>query len=318
MTESGGIEYVDFEFVAQSEKEVPENIHSQVAITLRGAFGISLKKLVCCSQSKVCSKCLLRNRCPYMLIFEGLAPENRSQMTLYPYIPQPFIFRLLGDSYIYDKTLRFGLRLFGEAVDLYPYVIVAIRNMLERGLGKARQRFELQLVTDSEKEIYTNVTQSISSPTKRFIDIESFLSGQSRNVNVKSSSVRLISQTPVHIRTDGRWNRQPSLFDLAKAALRRIKIMSYFYGNYELDIRQFSSVLFDEMEQAEIKNCAYNIWSFARYSSRQRRRVPLSGVFLDIHIDEASSQLMKLFDIASKLNLGKYTSFGFGQIICEA
>ena len=317
---NNNIRYIDLDFWARSEGEFPENIHPQVAITLRGAFGIAIKNLVCHNSSKECDKCLLRSRCPYMLIFEGLAPENRQQMKLYPYIPQPFVFRLLDDTYISGNTLRFGLRLFGEAVDLYPYVIVAVRNMLLRGLGRARQKFELETVSDGEKDIYSNDSTTITAPVKKFVNI-SELMGSSESDTDNTMQLHIKSLTPVHIRTDGRWNQKPSLADLGRAALRRIKIMSYFYsdanfGNND-DGDEFTKVLFSDIEQAEVLHSEYDVWSFARYSTRQKRRVPLSGVFLDIAINSPSGRIRKLFDIAGKLNLGKYTSFGMGQIVCE-
>jgi len=247
-----------------------------------------------------------------MLVFEGLAPEDREFMTRYSYIPQPFLFRLLGPGYVDGGELSFGLRLFGPARRLHPYVVVAVERMLTSGLGRARRRFDLCAVTDGDQEVYKPGGKAIRPPQERFVPLPGDMPADPLDPPWRC---RLASRTPVHIRTDGRLNLRPSLTDLTKAALRRLKIMAHFYGSGDV-AEAFASRVFADLPAAQVTAQNWQPWSLRRYSGRQERQVDLTGTILDLAFDTASPALVQLLQLMTVLNLGKNTSFGFGQIDC--
>ena len=62
--------------------------------TFRGVFGSALKKVVCSLKRQECTKCLLRQRCLYSLVFEtGIAinlPDNSKMSSPpHPYVIEP-------------------------------------------------------------------------------------------------------------------------------------------------------------------------------------------------------------------------------------
>jgi hypothetical protein len=45
--------------------------------TVRGGLGYQLKKTVCHVHNNSCSECIMRQRCAYSYVFEGVAPPDR-------------------------------------------------------------------------------------------------------------------------------------------------------------------------------------------------------------------------------------------------
>jgi len=111
------LQYLKIELLAAKEGYLPPPFLGSM---LRGGFGASLKDVVCINPKFECEGCFAADNCLYYQFFEA---KNRFHD-----------FRL--DFDLYPKRLQFGLYLFNEATQKYPYVLSALHRMIERrGLG---------------------------------------------------------------------------------------------------------------------------------------------------------------------------------------
>jgi len=73
------------------------------------------------------------------------------------------------------------------------------------------------------------------------------------------------------------------------------------------------------LDTADFRTCAVRLhpWSIRRYSGRQSRKVPLSGVVGEIDIEGPWHLAGDWLRTVEWLHLGKYASFGFGRVQWE-
>ncbi len=243
--------------------------------TLRGAFGYVLKDVVCHVHHRDCPRCILQSRCAYPCLFEGLAPDGRTFMRKYPYVPQPFVLRVNteeprqiapGDVYEY------GIRLFGPAVEFAPYVVFAVLEMGQRGLGRDRIPFDVLAVHDGHQELYLRERGGdLRLPKVREVTL-----AESEHAD-SPARVTLRFATPSRLRTEGRLNRLPDLSAVLRAALRRLRVLSHFYGTGEL-IPADTADLFGSAEAAQLLQSTLRWHRIPRFSTRQNQEIVMDGV----------------------------------------
>jgi hypothetical protein len=115
---------------------------------LRGAFGHALRRAVCAfGPDTPCPACSLRRACPYPRIFETLIGEADPPPFLkgLATAPRPYVFEPATEicDFRSGDPLPFDLLLFGQAVELQAYALLAVERMAAAGLGEARIPFAL-------------------------------------------------------------------------------------------------------------------------------------------------------------------------------
>lgn len=281
--------------------------------TYRGAFGYALKKTVCIVRHGNCGDCFLRSRCAFPNVFEGVPPTDRTFMRKYPYIPQPFVIRAereQPDVVQADQLEAFTIRLFGPAIDFYPYVVVAVERMLETGLGRDHIPFDLVDVSDGESSVFNaGRPGDLRQPATRLLELKPHSS------DVQPVELRLEFVTPTRIRTDGAINASPDLSAVLRAAARRLRILNHFYGDGSELPEDIGPVL-QAADNARRVNGSLSEFTIQRRSKRQNTQMPLSGFVgcVDYELDDALPISWLL--MAQETNVGKATSFGFGRFTC--
>ncbi len=278
--------------------------------TLRGAFGFALKNIVCHMSHRKCDACLLRMRCAYPVVFEGIPPADRRIMRKYPNVPQPFV--LLVDqtpppSPDSARTLAFGIRLFGPAVDLYPFIAYAVIRMAQQGLGRDRIPGCVRRISDGRGTIYRDGDEGLQPPAGRVLNIEDRIWPASR--------IRLSTVTPLRLRVDGHQTARPAFADLFRAVLRRVRILNEFYGREPLTAE--TGPLFDELAASRTVEDAFVPRTIPRFSSRQQARMDIGGLTGYIIVELPEGHLRNWLEAAEILHIGKAASFGLGRIKCE-
>lgn len=281
--------------------------------TIRGALGYMLKRVVCHVRDRPCAECFLRARCAYPVVFEGVAPAGRALMRKYPNIPQPFVLVLDGRT---DRDVRagdnhaFAIRLFGPAIEMHPFVLLAMIECGRTGLGRDRLEFDVVTVDDGANVLYRAAEDhEIRPPEPRRIELAPV-------VETGRAKLRLRFETPVRIRTDGLVNTRPTLAPVVRAAIRRIHVLSHFYGDGPILPGDSGPLI----EEAAAATCSVNTlhWvHFDRFSTRQQRTMTLGGVVGELQLEGISPALAGLLRVATITHVGKATSFGFGRITCE-
>jgi len=277
--------------------------------TLRGALGFALKEIVCHMSHRRCEQCLLRTRCAYPVVFEGIPPADRSIMRKYPNVPQPFVLLVnpAPPASQAPRTISFGLRLFGPAADLYPFAAYAVIRMAERGLGRDRIPGRVRRISDGRETIYRDGDEGLRPPQGRLLTIEDRVWPASR--------VRLSTVTPLRLRVDGHQTVRPAFADIFRAIVRRVRILNGFYGREPLNVEV--GPLFDEVAASRTVEAVWAPRTITRFSSRQQARMDIGGLMGHMVIELPPGRLRNWLDAAETLHIGKAASFGLGRILCE-
>jgi len=230
-------------------------------------------------------------------------------MQLYPNIPQPFVILTRfeePEDVEPGSELEFGLRLFGRAIDLFPYVAYSLIELGKEGLGRDRLKFDMMAINQVSQSItvFSNSSNRLGALKKEAVCIDI------APINVSQLKVEFI--TPFRLRVGGREARRVTFCDLIRAAIRRLSIMTHFYGSPLAEALDTSELL---RGCDDVKAVADDTewFEFGRYSGRQKRKVPMGGLIGNMSFGGNLSKYLPLLELAQVTNLGKATSFGFGR-----
>jgi len=273
----------------------------------RGIFGHSLKKIACVTRNTECPDCMLYRSCVYSYLFETPPPLNSAKLSRYPAAPHPYLLIPAAKTRLQKgEECRLGLTLFGHGNRHLAYVIHALKQAVDKGIGRESQRLQLdsvqQLGADGWQEIYT--VGGALQPQPLWL----------RSVPAVPTSVTVTLHTPLRLRLEGKNIRPEALrfTHFFSSLLRRFSLLSYFHSDEALEVdfralkKQAESVQFEALE------LRWQEWH--RYSNRQRCLVPMGGVVGEFQIN--SSELAPLWPylwLGQWLHTGKGSSMGLGR-----
>lgn len=344
---------------------------------LRGAFGHALKRAVCVMPHRDCQRCLVVSRCIYPTTFEPEFPAHFTRWQKELNAPTPFVLdppvhrqrvgtepraattgsetadrrqpkweqhRLLNAG----DEITFGLTLLGQAIDHLPFIVLAIHEMTQRGIGSGvssptvkedssanpdavadarswpkRPQFALAEVAvidanNQRRTIYTESSQRLESPAEASSNLGQLIAARLPAVQPGQSdqSLRLQFLTPVRIKVEG--DLQPRAgFDLiVRNLLRRVSMLTALYGQSELAL-DYPAII---ARAAEIQTVESQLrwWDVPRYSNRQHTKMKMGGfVGSALYQGAALAEFLPLLVAGEILRLGKGTSFGLGKFGVE-
>ncbi len=132
--------------LAEARDTVELNEHQGSAI--RGAFFHALRHRFCTNrQAAECALCPLSAACPVAFLVSTLDPRGpRGRDVPRPFTVQPPLpgsghaVELPNGNWVYQywpgETFQFGLTLYARAMQLFPYVVLALAEMERGGLGR--------------------------------------------------------------------------------------------------------------------------------------------------------------------------------------
>jgi len=255
------------------------SLQSFIGSMLRGAFGVSLKDVVCINPSFECSSCFAKENCLYFDFFEA---KNRFHK-----------FRF--DFELYPKKLDFSLYLFNDAGQKYPYILSAIHKMLtKKGLGVNREKYEIDKIFVNEKAVFEDGEfKNIKVETKSF-ECDNFC---------PKAKVKFV--TPLRIKKEGRFLK-PDNLDI-KDILVSIYKKRLFFDGIDEKIEEFPVVVDRSLRFVD----------FTRYSKRQKSKMKIGGIIGEIVVDGLTPQTYELLKYGEISGVGKLNSFGLGKIEVE-
>lgn len=229
-------------------------------------------------------------------------PEDNGQGTS---LPQPFTL-VVAPPNQWDggaDEVWFGLRLFGPATKAAPHLLDAVHAMGERGLGGRRIRASLGAVTDGTngQTLWQPGDGGLAAPTVRPVLEDT--DGQ-----LPPGPVRWTFHTPLSIRQVEAMSLQG--IHLTLAGRRRWRLLNQLYGDGSelppdpwLDSNAFRTLSRD-----------LDWWEVGRQPGRIDATGRQSGVLGTMVIDGPWDQAGPWTRAANIIQLGKYTSSGFGQV----
>ncbi|MFC1707639.1 CRISPR system precrRNA processing endoribonuclease RAMP protein Cas6 [Planctomycetota bacterium] len=269
--------------------------------TLRGALGHALLKLVCVRDDRACDSCTLTGTCVYPILFEprraksadsarGSGPLRRSP----PYVLEwPRQIRS-------DGCCTFDLVLFGEATGLASVAVTAVTRALADGLGQRRWSLRVERIATVGAE--GACTEGLATPAvlADLVDRRSVLSGE--------AEVRL--QTPLRLKSGGRFARELPFDLLTLNAVRRVNLLARLQDS-EAGLRDALLPRAADIGAVSAHLC-WEDWQ--RRSARQQRAMPFGGVVGAVRFAGDLEPFSRLLRAVEVLHLGKGTAFGLGRI----
>ncbi|MBF0235767.1 MAG: CRISPR system precrRNA processing endoribonuclease RAMP protein Cas6 [Desulfamplus sp.] len=280
--------------------------------TLRGGFGLALKKISCALRQQKCDACLLSETCAYAYLFEvEKARHGDGERQRFAHRPHPYLLFSPDEQkrqFEIDDSLIFQITLFGRANEYLPHVFYAVNEMGKRGLGKKSQmpgEFEIRNVEISGKTIFSG--GELNTKTQL---TELSLQPQGSPGDDKSS---IDCITPLRLKHTNKFQAVLPFHLIVRAALRRISSLEEAYGDGEpdLDYKGLSA----RAENVKTVSADCHWVEFERYSSRQRSVMKFGGVRGGIiYSGEDLPEFLPLLHYCEMTHLGKQTSFGLGKI----
>ncbi len=252
-----------------------------IGSTLRGAFGVSLKSVVCINPSYECKGCFAKDNCIYYDFYET---KNKAHKYRFDFELNP-------------KNYNFSLYIFEDATQKLPYIVSALYKMLTKtGLGVNRDKFKIDKISCNNKIIYENDKFNLHDiKTKKFT---------AKNL---SSNIKIKLKTPLRIKYQNRLlNKKPSLEHLLYSIQNRL---------HEIKDEPKIKLTFTPSYKEKLHDIKFK--DLTRRSNRQKTKLQIGGIIGEISyndVDEKSVILLKLGEI---LGVGKQTVFGMGKIEVE-
>lgn len=304
--------------------------------TFRGAFGGAFRRVACAQRERPgCPGCLLHPTCPYGYVFETPVPPGAEKLRGYESVPRPFVLEPPGEArtgYAPGETLAAGLVLCGRAVALFPYFVVALREMGERGIGRGRGRFRVARITAEPPPGAREAPPVYDGAAGTVLAGDAALTGEQVVARALAAwgaaspagapaapaaprRVRLRFETPTRLKYDDRLRDRPEFHVLVRNLLRRLSSLAYFHHGFDLDL-DFRGII---ARAAAVRLVAGRTrWvDWERYSSRQDERMRMGGLVGEAVYEApaaAWSEFLPLLALAEFTHVGKNVTFGLGRV----
>jgi len=310
-----GLEYGKYKFTCRLNRA--GILPAYKGSTVRGVFGIALKKVVCALKHQECNQCQLRQRCVYALVFEtpiALPPPKDLRASVPPH---PFVIEPPSEDkreYQPGEVFECALLLFGDTNRSLPYFIYAFEQIGRIGIGRRiegrRAAFDLEKVTSNGDTIYSKKDDQMK------LDLPAmFLRLPEQTApSDEQLQVTVTLETPLRLKFKNKIRGDLPFHILARAMIRRISTLFICYVGAEPDL-DYKGLL-ERAEQVGTVENSLKWHAWERYSNHQKQRMPLGGMVGEISYEGRLAEFLPLLDLCSKVHVGKNTSFGLGKMNC--
>ncbi len=268
---------LEFHCRAVSAVVLPRNNGSM----LRGALLAALRHSFCLNKKlSSCLACDVAEACPICRLATTVDRDSNRGVE----VPRPFVLKpILGGPRIYqpDEEFAFGVTLFGGAQAMFPYVMLAIRDMGDFGIGDRREspgRFTVARAcavnpfTGASETLYRDDEGTVRVPQLAVMDDHVTVYA----ARLPRHTVQLELLTPLRLVADGALVHRLSFRVLVQRLLRRLTdLYTYHCGaTLELDFPAFIK----SAEQVTVAADGTRWLDLSSYSSRRHTTTPVGGL----------------------------------------
>ena len=292
------IKYKQFDILLQLSKE--NSISKFPAATIRGGFGITLRKLVCPTIEIACLNCILRQNCIYCYLFETVPPSDAVRLRQYKAIPHPFTLWCMQKG----DTVNISLVLVGKAIKSLPYFIYTLNKLGAQGLGKGHIRYRLLHVMAENKILYEDGKNDV------FMEFEPDLQ-HIREGEAAKGCCTVNFYTPLLLRKEGKMVDKYDNYAFFATLLRRITTLYAIhcdgenFSDCKALLQKWENSITYEVYMEKVKN--------KRYSTRQKREIDYDGFTGEVKLIGDIGTFLPFLKAGEVLSVGKNTAFGFGK-----
>lgn len=274
---------------------------------LRGAFGHALKAAACTTGLDDCKRCTRYRDCAYPLIFEPPPPAAGARS--YSQLPAPYVIEPPAPGPLAlaaGQPFQFGLVLIGPALEHLPLIASAWRQALAAGIGR-QGRVRLIDVRDETGAIVFDASDASDAHIR-----EHALSLPIAPTPATLDTVLLDFSTPLSFFRGGRSvpPAQLTAHDLLMALVRRVAAFALLHLDTRLPI-DFTTLAQRARAIRGVTHWQAQHWQ--RYSSRQRRAMPVAGVTGQWRLHGDLAPFWPYLYLGQWLHVGKKCSFGLGR-----
>jgi len=280
--------------------------------TLRGAFAWALKRSTCVTQEQCDETCQWPRSCPYGLLTETPIPTTApGRIQASKFAPHPYVLTppSSGGLKIAGSPLSFRLALWGPAIDQAPFVLRALDDMANQGMGRGRKRLKLVEISDllSGQELLVDGELDFSALETGSLDLEN----DGRDGSHHHLKIQL--ETPVNLQKRGQMLEELSFDELVYYAADRLYLLTHCHG--DPDDAPDAAAWARRARDADIERIEHRVspMSFHRYSGRQQRKHRVQGLTGHAIFSGEIAPFRPLLKQASITHIGKGTSFGLGR-----
>ncbi|MCX8038610.1 MAG: CRISPR system precrRNA processing endoribonuclease RAMP protein Cas6 [Candidatus Sumerlaeia bacterium] len=294
--------------------ERPLEIAGWIGSAFRGGLGLMLKKAVCVAPREDCARCVLHHSCTYAAVFDSRRDATDPLYASLKEIPRPFVLEFSRDGLHSAKAVQqtFRLVLIGRAIHSFAYLVYALMQLGEAGLGKQRIQYTIdRIIQDTPgfqaRSLYDAQSQrQIRDP--EFTRGSQFAPASPTGVIPK---VRLNFLSPLRVKSGGQMSEHVAFRTLVGSALRRLAQLQYFHCGTPL-LLDFPAYL-QEAESVPTENQQVRWVEWERFSSRQKTEMTIGGITGTITYSRVPAKYLPVLRLAVHTHIGKLSTFGFGQ-----
>lgn len=278
----------------------------------RSVLGMVLRDNYCSSRELICKDCEKRGACVYALLHE--APFDREidldfEMSKTNY-PKPFFitptatppYRFGSDN----RQMTIEVTLIGKCAGCIREVIHAFITAGNYGVGKNRYRFDLTSVADTvhKKPLFEN---------SEYLSDDIFMySVEPEADEFDRVYIGVEFLTPVRLQRNRKLIKEITFFDIWKTIVKRVAVLSAVYGGRIAN----SAGITETIEMAKQIVCAENRLRYSnleRYSSSQKRVVPLDGMTGRLFFADVPRGFLPVLKTGEIIHIGKGLTSGLGK-----
>lgn len=291
------------------EVDDPELLPKYLGSSWRGVLGWQMQRLCCpFGPRHACSECLIRDQCPYFLLYEA-----QSDVPGFRNAPRPFI--LMPEVGATADRQYLTITLFGRAVRTAPLLWKAIQEAEQKGLGRERVRFQVH--TWEEERPGQGWVGLSAAEGYRHIQGGWVLRDCLSLAPSLPWKVRL--NPPMRLRAKGRNLTVMDWPFVLSSLAQRLEMLSVIFHQGKPLGREGWTALRERFAGMGLRvemTVAWKDWS--RYSNRQRKKVPMGGLAGEALIHDAPVELWDWLRFACLVHVGKGAVMGLGRIaLCD-
>jgi hypothetical protein len=318
----------------------------------RGGFGNCLLdgNCICAVKPPDCAKCSFEQACIVRNIM--YASLKCRVPSLHGVQSEGYIFDCMDKRtrFLQGDMFSFSMTLFGDIIVYLQPVLQALFRLGQEGIGKERAGFEIVKIKNSfGDDLFKNGSIYLKNYQFQYLD-EYILDRKKEFSKEKSNGVKIKLESPLSLQYQGTMLKVFHAGAFLNGLARRAYIMSCFEGQDGAVWRKwkdgtawgdFNSVRRQEnmpqmsgwiekeqkkqvqtekgeeeyIPKIEVKNCVYK--EIKRYSSTQKKKMPLCGIEGEFMLKEPTEEMMWYLFAGEILHVGKYSSFGFGKYVVK-
>jgi hypothetical protein len=258
----------------------------------RPGFDAAFRRAVSCRRGH-CAGCSSAAGCPYPANFGQALANDPEGLRRHQKPPLPFVFQfpLIPSIPNSGTTLECALTLFGSAVQDAPHFIAAVRLLLD---GVPATALKVEAESPGGERATVAAVDQPALPLLSGLD-------PTGSGPLSPHRVTLAFLSPVKLMQDGRLLKQVSFSPLARALMRRISSLAYYYEGAEppLDYRWLSQ----RSEEVHVASTTCRLISWGGRPAGVMGSIAFEGDLEPFHL---------LLQLGAATHVGKGASFGFG------